>query len=73
LLRYMKLKDNLAGPYYDQVRPIMTNDGTIGADLQQKYLEQALKVLAPKEAPLAERIYSYSLVRKINADLDATG
>jgi hypothetical protein len=51
----------------------MTNDGTIGADLQQKYLEQALKVLAPKEAPSAERIYSYSLARKINAELDATG
>ncbi|HEX7231185.1 MAG TPA: ABC transporter substrate-binding protein [Candidatus Binatia bacterium] len=73
LLRYMKLKDNLAGPYYDQVRPIMTNDGTIGVDLQQKYLEQALKVLAPKEAPSAERIYSYSLARKINAELDAAG
>src|ERR1041384_939868 len=52
LLRYMKLKDNLAGPYYDQVRPIMTHDGTVGTDFQQKYLEQALKVLAPKEAQI---------------------
>ena len=73
LLRYMKLKDNLAGPYYDQVRPIMTNDGTVGTDFQQKYLEQALKVLAPKEAPSAERIYNYSLARRINAELDSAG
>ena len=73
LFHYMKLKENLAGPYYDQVRPIMTSDGTVGADLQQKYLDQALKVLAPKEAPSAERIYNYSLVRKINAELDSAG
>src|ERR1051325_3362263 len=73
LLRYMKLKDNLAGPYYDQARPIMTNDGTVGTDFQQKYLEQALKVLAPKEAPSAERIYNYSLARRINAELDSAG
>jgi ABC-type nitrate/sulfonate/bicarbonate transport system substrate-binding protein len=73
LLRYMKLKDDLAGPYYDQVRPIMTADGTINVDLQRKYLDQALKVLAPKESPAVEKIYNYSLARKINAELDAAG
>jgi NitT/TauT family transport system substrate-binding protein len=73
LLRYMKLKDDLAGQYYDLVRPIMTSDGTVGLDLQKKYLDQALKVLAPKDAPPVERIYNYSLARKINAELDATG
>ena len=71
LLRYMKLKDDLAGPYYDQVRPIMTADGTVSIELQKKYLDQALKVLAPKESPAVERIYNYSLARKINAELDA--
>jgi NitT/TauT family transport system substrate-binding protein len=73
LLRYMKLKEDLAGQYYDQVRPIMTADGTVSVELQKKYLDQALKVLAPKESPAVERIYNYSLVRKINADLDASG
>ena len=73
LLRYMKIKDDVAGPYYDQVRPIMTADGTINVDLQKKYLDQALKVLAPKEPPAVERMYNYSLARKINAELDASG
>jgi ABC-type nitrate/sulfonate/bicarbonate transport system substrate-binding protein len=73
LLRYMKLKDDLAGPYYDQVRPIMTVDGTVNVDLQKKYIDQALKVLAPKEPPAVEKIYNYSLARKINAELDGAG
>jgi ABC-type nitrate/sulfonate/bicarbonate transport system substrate-binding protein len=73
LLRYMKLKEDLAGQYYDLVRPIMTADGTVNVELQKKYLDQALKVLAPKESPTVERIYNYSLARKINAELDANG
>ena len=73
LLRYMKLKEDLAGQYYDLVRPIMTTDGTVSVELQKKYLDQALKVLAPKELPAVERIYNYALARKINAELDASG
>jgi ABC-type nitrate/sulfonate/bicarbonate transport system substrate-binding protein len=73
LLRYMKLKEDLAGQYYDQVRPIMTADGTVNVDLQRKYLDQALKVLAPKETPTTEKVYNYSLAHKINAELDAMG
>jgi ABC-type nitrate/sulfonate/bicarbonate transport system substrate-binding protein len=73
LLRYMKIKEDLAGQYYDQVRPIMTTDGTASSDLQKKYLDQALKVLTPKESLSAEKIFNYSLARKIGADLDATG
>jgi len=73
LLRYMKLKEELAGQYYDQVRPIMTADGTVNLDMQKKYLDQALKVLNPKEAPTVEKLYSYGLARKVNAELDAAG
>jgi ABC-type nitrate/sulfonate/bicarbonate transport system substrate-binding protein len=73
LLRYMKIKEDLAGQYYDQVRPIMTSDGTVSVDMQRKYLDQALKVLTPKEQPSAERIFNYSLARKISVELDATG
>ena len=73
LLRYMKLKEDLAGQYYDQVRPIMTTDGTVNVDMQKKYFDQALKVLNPKEAPTAEKLYSYGLARKVNAELDAAG
>ncbi len=73
LLRYMKIKEDLAAQYYDQVRPIMTADGTVNVDMQKKYLDQALKVLNPKEAPTVEKLYSYGLARKVNAELDAAG
>ncbi|MGH7871590.1 MAG: ABC transporter substrate-binding protein [Candidatus Binatia bacterium] len=73
LLRYMKLKEDLAGQYYDQVRPIMTADGTVSVESQRKYLDQALRVSSAKESPATERIYNYSLARKINAELDAAG
>src|SRR5258705_6453154 len=73
LFRYMKIKEDLAGQYYDHVRPIMTTDGTVNADMQKKYLDQALKVLSPKESPSAEKIFNYSLARRINAELDAAG
>jgi ABC-type nitrate/sulfonate/bicarbonate transport system substrate-binding protein len=73
LLRYMKIKDDLAGPYYDLVRPIMTSDGTVGVDLQKKYLDQAVKVLAPKESPSMEKIFTYGVTRKIQSELDAAG
>jgi NitT/TauT family transport system substrate-binding protein len=73
LLRYMKIREDLAGPYYDQVRPIMTADGTVSVEMQKKYLDQALKVLGTKEPPAVERIYHYTLARKINAELDAAG
>jgi hypothetical protein len=51
----------------------MTADGTVAVELQKKYVDQALKVLSPKEPPAVERIYNYSLARKINAELDAGG
>jgi NitT/TauT family transport system substrate-binding protein len=73
LLRYMKLKEDLAGQYYDLVRPIMTVDGTVSAEFQKKYLDQATKVLAPKEPPVAERIYNYSVARRIHGELEAAG
>jgi len=73
LLRYMKIKEDLAGQYYDQVQPIMTTDGTASADLQKKYLDQALKVITPKESPSAAKIFNYSIARQIGAELDATG
>lgn len=73
LVRYMKIKEDLAGQYYDLVRPIMTADGTASVELQKKILDQALKVLAPKDSPAAEKIFNYSLTRKVHAELEGAG
>jgi hypothetical protein len=51
----------------------MTAEGTVNVDMQKKYLDQALKVLNLKEAPTVEKLYSYGLARKVNAELDAAG
>jgi NitT/TauT family transport system substrate-binding protein len=73
LVRYMKIKEDLAGQYYDLVRPIMTADGTASVELQKKVLDQALNVLAPKDSPAAEKIFNYSLTRKVHAELEGAG
>jgi NitT/TauT family transport system substrate-binding protein len=73
LVRYMKIKEDLAGQYYDLVRPIMTADGTASVELQKQILDQAVKVLAPKESPSVEKIFNYSLTRKIHAELESAG
>lgn len=73
LVRYMKIKEDLAGQYYDLVRPIMTADGTASVELQKKILDQAVKVLAPKDSPAAEKIFNYSLARKVHAELEGAG
>lgn len=69
----MKIGEDLAGQYYNQMRAILTADGTVSVDMQKKYLYPALKVLNPKEPPSVERVYNYSIARKINAELDAAG
>ena len=48
LLRYMKIKEDLAGQYYDQVRPIMTSDGTANTDLQKNTLTRLSRFSRPK-------------------------
>ena len=48
LLRYMKLKEDLAGQYYDQVRPIMTADGTVSVELQKNTSTKRSKFWRPK-------------------------
>jgi ABC-type nitrate/sulfonate/bicarbonate transport system substrate-binding protein len=73
LVRYMKIKEDLAGQYYDLVRPVMIADGTASRELQKRILDQAVKVLAPKESPSAEKIFNYSLTRKVHAELEGAG
>ncbi len=73
LTRYMKIKEDLAGQYYDLVRPVMTADGTASVELQKRILDQAVKVLAPKESPPVEKIFNYSVTRRIHAELEGAG
>ncbi len=73
IARYLKIKEDFAGKIYDVTRPIMTPDGTVNEDLQKKALEPLLKRLGQKEPPPVEKIFNYSLVRKVHGELVAEG
>jgi ABC-type nitrate/sulfonate/bicarbonate transport system substrate-binding protein len=73
LARYLKIKEDFAAKYYDSVRPVMTVDGTVSEELQKPFIKIAVERLRPKDPPSLERIFDYTLTRKIHAKLQSTG
>lgn len=73
IARYLKIKEDFAAKIYDVTRPVMTPDGTVSEGLQKKALEPLLKRLGPKEPTAVEKVFDYSLVRKIRAELESQG
>ena len=71
--RYLKIKEDFAAKIYDVTRPVMTSDGTVGEELQKRALEPLLKRLGARESPPLEKVFDYSLVRKIGAQLEGQG
>jgi ABC-type nitrate/sulfonate/bicarbonate transport system substrate-binding protein len=70
LARYLQISERVASDAYDQVvRPAMTPDGTLTAEMQAKAVEHVLKRLDLKEAPPLAKIFDFSLTRKIMGDL----
>jgi len=70
LARYLHVNERLAVNAYDQVvRPAMTQDGTLSAEMQAKAVEHALKRLDLKEAPPLTKIFDFSLTRKVASEL----
>jgi len=74
LARYLQVKEDLAAKAYDQVvRPAMTQDGTITQEMQRKAVEHVLRRMDLKEAPPLNRIFDFSITRKVIAELQAKG
>ena len=73
LARALKSKESETGPAFDEIRPTMTEDGTITLDEQRKALEYLLSPTQQKDPPRLERIYDFPLVRKIYQELQARG
>jgi NitT/TauT family transport system substrate-binding protein len=72
--RYLQVKEDLAAKAYDQVvRPAMTQDGTLGEELQKKTVEHVLKRLDVKEPPALSRIFDFTMARRVIADVQARG
>ncbi|HEY2986541.1 MAG TPA: ABC transporter substrate-binding protein [Candidatus Binatia bacterium] len=73
LTRFLRLKEEMVTKIYDLVRPGMTPDGTIGETLQKKSIEHIVGRVGVKDPPPLEKIFDFSLTRKINDELRGKG
>jgi ABC-type nitrate/sulfonate/bicarbonate transport system substrate-binding protein len=73
LAKNLKLKEDTAAKVYDLSKPAMTLDGTLSSEAEKRIVDDALGRVGVKEAPPLDRVFSFSLVRKIRSQLDAAG
>jgi NitT/TauT family transport system substrate-binding protein len=73
IARMLKVDEATAAKLYDSFRPTLTDDGTVSGETERKMTAMILKIAGTKEAPLAERLYDFSLVKKAHVALQAKG
>jgi len=73
LARALKLKQDEAAKIYDAALPGMVADGSINEEIQKRVIDDARKSLAMKDAVSPDKVFRFSLVHKINAELKAQG
>jgi len=73
LARALKVKEDTVSGGFDELRPALTEDGTISQDEQQKALEYLVNPATLKEAPRLEKIYDFAIARKVFQELQGRG
>jgi ABC-type nitrate/sulfonate/bicarbonate transport system substrate-binding protein len=73
LARALKIKEDMATKIYDAAQPGMVGDGSIHEEIQRRVIDDARKSLGMKESVSPERVFRFSTVHKINAELKAQG
>jgi NitT/TauT family transport system substrate-binding protein len=73
LARFLNSKEGLAARLYDLILPGTTRDGTINEELQKKSTEHVIERVGVKEAPPLDRMYNFTITRKIRDELAAKG
>ncbi|MBI4523110.1 MAG: ABC transporter substrate-binding protein [Deltaproteobacteria bacterium] len=71
LSRLLKIKQEIAARIYDEIRPGVTQDGTVNEDQQKKSLAAFIGRTGSKDAPPLEKIFDFSITRKIFSELKA--
>ncbi|MEX0804973.1 MAG: ABC transporter substrate-binding protein [Candidatus Binatia bacterium] len=71
--RVLKIDEKMATRIYDLARPGMTSDGTISEELQKKAIGHILERTDIKEIPPPNKVFDYSITKKIYAELQAKG
>lgn len=72
LSRLLKIKQEIATRVYDEIRPGVTQDGTVNEEQQKKSLAPFLGQTGSKDQPL-ENSFDFSIARKVLAQLKAQG
>jgi ABC-type nitrate/sulfonate/bicarbonate transport system substrate-binding protein len=73
LARALKVKEDAVSGGFDELRPALTEDGTISQDEQRKALEYLVNPATLKETPRLEKIYDFAIARKVYQELQARG
>jgi NitT/TauT family transport system substrate-binding protein len=71
LSQVLKIKHDVASRVYDEIRPGMTQDGTVNEEQQRKSLAPFLGRTGSKGPPRLERSFDFSITRKVLAELKA--
>lgn len=70
LARLMKTQDNVAEKIYDMVLPGLTADGSLNPEVQKKVIDFVSRVQGIQEPVTLEKVFDFSPVRRIRADLE---
>src|SRR5262249_17225384 len=70
LARNVRTSEALAAKDYDGGRGAMTADGTIDEKMQRAYLDLGLRRLGVKDGASVEKVFDFSLTKKILSELD---
>jgi hypothetical protein len=73
LARALKIKEDVATRIYDAALPGMVADGSINEETQRRVIDDTRKSLGMKESVSADKVFRFSLVHKINAELKVQG
>ena len=73
LARSLKVKPDMAAKIYDAARPAMASDGAVGEESQKRVIQDVVRLMGQKEIPAPDRVFNFSLARKVRAQLDGTG
>jgi NitT/TauT family transport system substrate-binding protein len=71
--RTVRIREDVASKMYDVMVRSMTVDGTLTEDVQKRVVDQTAKILGLKETPPMDKIFDFSLTRKIRGELDSSG
>jgi NitT/TauT family transport system substrate-binding protein len=71
LSRILKIKQDIASRVYDEIRPGLTQDGTVNEAQQKKSLAPFLGITGSKDTPLPQRPFDFSITRKVVVELKA--